>query len=64
METEDVLATAGGFLVRPCCADCLWVERISTLEGTDMPSGEVEAALRLPEHQRPAALERLWDEHF
>ncbi len=66
-ETEDdVLATAGDFLVYLCCcgADCMWVARVSTGEASDMPKAQTEAILQLPEDQRPSALERLWDEHF
>lgn len=63
---DDVLATAGDFLVYLCCcgADCMWVERVSTGEASDMPKAEVEAILQLPEGQRAAALDRLWDEQF
>ena len=63
---DDVLATAGDFLVYLCCcgADGMWVERVSTGEAFDLPKAEVGAVLGMPEAQRAAALDRLWVEHF
>ena len=61
----DVLETVGDFEIRRCCSEGhLFLERISTAEGTEVPAQEVYAILALDAPYREPQLAQCFERHF
>jgi hypothetical protein len=62
---SDVLETVGDFEIRRCCSEGhLFLEQISTGEGTEVPAQEIYAILSLAASLREAQLAQCFERHF
>lgn len=62
---SDVLATVGDFEIRRCCSKGhLFLERISTTEGTEVPEKEISAILGLEASYWEKQLAQCFERHL